>query len=203
MTDLDDAAFPSKTELLALMVSSITPLHGHHGKRSLYCWGLFTERLYSNGRGTDHTENSYVIVTSLADWRADCCLATNYKHSSYCWVRLRDWKLITGRCLETFWSSTLQYVYIFLLVYTDRNFLFFYSGQYFHRRVYPYVKYKIFQSLSALFVTCNLSYKTCMYFSHLIWRLQLQTRFCIQHLRILWWKAEYLSFTAFKVWELY
>jgi hypothetical protein len=53
---------------------------------------VFTERLPSNGR------------------RADCCLATNYKHSSYCWVRLRDWSLFTDRCLETLWPSTSRYL---------------------------------------------------------------------------------------------
>jgi hypothetical protein len=52
---------------------------------------------------------SHVIAISSPLWRADCCLATSYIHSSYCWVRLREWRLFTGRCLETLWPSTLQY----------------------------------------------------------------------------------------------
>jgi hypothetical protein len=31
-----------------------------------------------------------MIAISPAHWRADCCLAASYKHSSYCWVRLRE-----------------------------------------------------------------------------------------------------------------
>jgi hypothetical protein len=38
---------------------------------------LFTEPLHSNGHGTDPQKTSYIIVTLLADWRADCCLATS------------------------------------------------------------------------------------------------------------------------------
>jgi hypothetical protein len=35
----------------------------------------------------DRTENIiHVIPTQLVHWRTDCCLATSYKHSSYCCV---------------------------------------------------------------------------------------------------------------------
>jgi hypothetical protein len=48
---------PFETELLAPIVSRITPLHGPHGKRSsYYCKGVFTERLPSNGRGVALTD---------------------------------------------------------------------------------------------------------------------------------------------------
>jgi hypothetical protein len=57
------------------MVSRITPRHGLHGKRSLNYWDVL-EPFPRNGRGTDLQKTSYVIVTSLADWRVDCCLAT-------------------------------------------------------------------------------------------------------------------------------
>jgi hypothetical protein len=42
---------------------------------------VFTLSLQGNGHGTQKT--SYVIVTSLAAWRADCCLATsnNFRNS--------------------------------------------------------------------------------------------------------------------------
>jgi hypothetical protein len=33
--------------------------------------------LLSNSHGTDTQKTSYVIVTSLVTWRADCCLATS------------------------------------------------------------------------------------------------------------------------------
>jgi hypothetical protein len=52
---------PLETPLLAPMVSRITPLHRPHANRSLYCWGLFTERLHTNGRGTDLQETRHVI----------------------------------------------------------------------------------------------------------------------------------------------
>jgi hypothetical protein len=52
----------------------------HHGKHSfLYCCVR---------KATEKTSN--MIATSPAHGRADCCLATSYKHSSYYWVRLRE-----------------------------------------------------------------------------------------------------------------
>jgi hypothetical protein len=51
--------------LLAPMVSRITPLHGPHGKRSLYSWCFFTERLHSKGHCADRIENATL----------HCCLA--------------------------------------------------------------------------------------------------------------------------------
>jgi hypothetical protein len=33
---------------------------------------------------------SHMIAISSVHWRADCCLATSYKHLSYCWVRLHE-----------------------------------------------------------------------------------------------------------------
>jgi hypothetical protein len=61
---------------------------------SLYCCkGVFTERLPRNCS------------------RADCCLATNHKHSSYCLVRLHDLRLFIDRCLETLWPPMSQYLF--------------------------------------------------------------------------------------------
>jgi hypothetical protein len=38
---------------------------------------------------TDNTKNTnYVIPSQGVHWRADCCLTTSYKHSSYCCVRV-------------------------------------------------------------------------------------------------------------------
>jgi hypothetical protein len=40
-------------------------------------------------RRADHIDNtSHVMAISPVHWRVDCCLATNYKHSSYCCVRV-------------------------------------------------------------------------------------------------------------------
>jgi hypothetical protein len=53
-------------------------------------------------RGADHTENkSHVIVTQLVHWRADCCLATSYKYSSHCCVRVsRDvYQAVAWQCV--------------------------------------------------------------------------------------------------------
>jgi hypothetical protein len=35
-------------------------------------------------------KTSHVIAISPVHWRADCCLATSYKHWSYCCVRLSE-----------------------------------------------------------------------------------------------------------------
>jgi hypothetical protein len=61
-------------------------------------------RIPSYSLGTDHAQKtqfyccvaqatqktSHVIAISLVHWRCDCCLATSYKHTSYCCVVLRD-----------------------------------------------------------------------------------------------------------------
>jgi hypothetical protein len=51
------------------------------------CEGMFTLSLLRNGHGTQKT--SYVTVTPLAAWRADCCLATR----------------------NNIWNSTVAFVY--------------------------------------------------------------------------------------------
>jgi hypothetical protein len=52
-----------------------------------------------------------VIATSPFHWRADCCLATSSKHSSYCWVRLSEKVVISPLPSYTryimFWCSRL------------------------------------------------------------------------------------------------
>jgi hypothetical protein len=88
----------------------------HTGSELLYLWrGLYslgTDRienslfpmllrrsvsLLSNGRGTDTQNTSYVIVTLLAAWRADCCLATsNNIQQLYCCVHVFNLEV---RCL--------------------------------------------------------------------------------------------------------
>jgi hypothetical protein len=52
----------------------------------------------------------HMVPISSVYWCADC----RYKHSSYCCNAL-NWRLCTGRCLETLWPSTLQYQYANLL----------------------------------------------------------------------------------------
>jgi hypothetical protein len=62
-------------------------------------------RILSLPLGTDHAQKtqplcccmaqttlktSHVIAISPVHWRADCCLVTSYKHSSYCCVSLRE-----------------------------------------------------------------------------------------------------------------
>jgi hypothetical protein len=54
-------------------------------------------------------KTSHVITISSAHWRADCCLATSYKHSSYCCVRV-SWgvyRAVAWQCVDM-----SQYVYI-------------------------------------------------------------------------------------------
>jgi hypothetical protein len=77
------------TELLVPMVCSITPLHGPHGKRSLYCWGLLTERSHSNSHGADRIENAVLLLLPCV-YSVVWCLTVSY--------------------LATLWPSTLQYI---------------------------------------------------------------------------------------------
>jgi hypothetical protein len=65
-----------RTAWVATVVFKITPRHGPHGKRALYCWDVL-EPFPSNGRGTDLQKTSYAITILPAYWRADCCLATS------------------------------------------------------------------------------------------------------------------------------
>jgi hypothetical protein len=77
----------------------ITSRHGPHRKHNCI---------------VDDAENTSCDISSV-HWFADCRLATNYKHSSYCCNGL-NWRLFTGRCLETFWPSTLQYVQVIYFI---------------------------------------------------------------------------------------
>jgi hypothetical protein len=61
---------------VAPVVFKITPRHGPHGKRLLYCWDVL-EQFPSNSRGTDLQKTNNVIAILPAYWRADCCLATS------------------------------------------------------------------------------------------------------------------------------
>jgi hypothetical protein len=48
-----------------------------------------TQRTQLNCRVAQTTQKtSHVIAISPVHWRAECCLATSYKHSSYCCVRV-------------------------------------------------------------------------------------------------------------------
>jgi hypothetical protein len=71
------------------------------------CEGVFTLSLLCNGHGTQKT--SYAIVTSLAAWRADCCLATrnNIRNSIVACV----YSVARSVALQ----YTLQYTYILIL----------------------------------------------------------------------------------------
>jgi hypothetical protein len=57
---------------------------------------------------------SHVIAISPVHWRADCCLPTSYKHSSYCWC-------LSRRCLAIHATirtvAILFYLFILLLPY--------------------------------------------------------------------------------------
>jgi hypothetical protein len=59
---------PVKVKItLRLMASQSVSLGVEpHLGLSLCRWGFFTEPLYSNGHGTDHTEINYVIVTTVS-----------------------------------------------------------------------------------------------------------------------------------------
>jgi hypothetical protein len=64
----------------------------HRKHRFPHCWGPFTERSHSNGRGVDLQKTSHVIRSQRLHWWAGCCLATSGKHSFtetrfYCCVR--------------------------------------------------------------------------------------------------------------------
>jgi hypothetical protein len=55
-------------------------------------------------RSADYIENrNHVIAISSVHWRADCCLATSYKHSSYYCVRVSR----SSRCLAMRWHVTI------------------------------------------------------------------------------------------------
>jgi hypothetical protein len=96
--------------LVAPVVFKVTPLHGPHGKRSLYCWDVI-QQFPSNSRGSDLQKTCHVIGILLAYWRADCCLATsnNIRNSIVAcvyWVA----RCLPVRCLAIhitlLWSSS-------------------------------------------------------------------------------------------------
>jgi hypothetical protein len=45
-------------------------------------------------------KTSHVITISPVHWHADCCLATGYKHSSYCCVTLSEVFIAAWQCLD-------------------------------------------------------------------------------------------------------
>jgi hypothetical protein len=56
-------------------------------------------RILSYPLGMDHTQKtSYVIAISPVHWRADCCLAMNYKYSSYCCVHI--YRAVAWQCIN-------------------------------------------------------------------------------------------------------
>jgi hypothetical protein len=66
-------------------------------------------------RSADHTEASHMITVSPVHWRADCCLATNCKHSSYCcvWVSRGVYRAVAWQCVDIYVTI---YIYILWLV---------------------------------------------------------------------------------------
>jgi hypothetical protein len=73
-------------------------------------------RILSYPLGTDHAQKtqfyccvaqttqktSHVIIISPVHWRADCCLAMSYKHSSYCCVCVSrgDYRAVVWQCVD-------------------------------------------------------------------------------------------------------
>jgi hypothetical protein len=82
------------TAWVSPVVFTITPLHGPHGKRSLYCWDVL-KPFPSNGRGTDLQKTSYVIAILPAYWGADFCLPT----SNNIWNSIVACVYSVARCL--------------------------------------------------------------------------------------------------------
>jgi hypothetical protein len=74
---------------------------------------------FSYPLGTDHAQKtqfyccvaqttqktSHVITISPVHWRADCCLTTSYKHSSYCCVTLNEKVLIAPLLCYTHYDT--------------------------------------------------------------------------------------------------
>jgi hypothetical protein len=101
---------------------SIFTIHwGHAPFSSLYSQllkppglSLAASGLVLYSRGTDNAENtvlllrsadhitSHVIAISPVHWHADCCLATSYKHSSYCCVRVSRgvYRAVAWKCVN-------------------------------------------------------------------------------------------------------
>jgi hypothetical protein len=88
----------------------IYPSHGPHRKESLCCWGPLTERLHSNGRCEDLQKINYMIPSQRLHWCADCCLATNNKHSftETQLLLLRFLWYLLSRYVAMLWLSRLQ-----------------------------------------------------------------------------------------------
>jgi hypothetical protein len=58
-------------------------------------------------------KTSHVIAISPVYWRADCCLATTYKHSSHCCVRLSRgvYQFVAWQCVDT--SQYISYLALY------------------------------------------------------------------------------------------
>jgi hypothetical protein len=73
-------------------------------------------RIFSCPLGTDHAQKtqfyfcvvhttqktSHMITISPVHWHADCCLATSYKHSSYCCVSVSRgvYRIVAWQCVD-------------------------------------------------------------------------------------------------------
>jgi hypothetical protein len=82
--------------------------------RDFLSWTASGLVLYSHGmdnsgntvlllRSADHTESrSHTLAISPVHWRVDCCLATNYKHSSCCCMRLSRcvYRTVAWQCVD-------------------------------------------------------------------------------------------------------
>jgi hypothetical protein len=60
-------------------------------------------------------KTNHVITISPVHWRADCCLPTSYKHSSYCCVRVSRgvYRAVAWQCVDMsqyFPSASLRYL---------------------------------------------------------------------------------------------
>jgi hypothetical protein len=72
----------------------------HAQKTQFYCYVAQTTQ-----------ETSHVIAISPVHWGADCCLATSYKHSSYCCVRVSQgvYRAVAWQCVDM-----SQYIHLFI-----------------------------------------------------------------------------------------
>jgi hypothetical protein len=76
-----------------------------------------TQFYYCAAQTTQKT--SHIITISPVHWRADCCLAMSYKHSSYCCVRVsRDvYRAVAWQCLFIYLCIYILHVLYFKELY--------------------------------------------------------------------------------------
>jgi hypothetical protein len=82
----------AKNWTVSPMVFKITSLHLPHSKRRLPLLRIRDYSFCCLALGVARTtlKTIHVIVISPVHFFADCCLATSYKRSSCCWLRLNE-----------------------------------------------------------------------------------------------------------------